>query len=213
MVRVGVLCLAVTVACGGSPDGFEGVGNELETGGAAGALNVSSGGTAYGPSGGSGGAGQGSGGRAAGNGGAVATGGEKISSGGSVAAGGAVASGGASAGGSVSAGGSPESGGAPGSGGEGAGGATVDPLEPYPAPDCPGYTAYWIPEGGCLWVHGRFYVRTPDACDVASGGDLVHQCALVDAVREEGNVIYVQAEPGRAYAADRIGACDNRCVD
>lgn len=46
----------------------------------------------------------------------------------------------------------------------GAGGETGDPLEPVPAANCPGYFDWFVPEGTCIWVHGRFTQQTPD-CD------------------------------------------------
>ena len=93
------------------------------------------------------------------------------------------------------------------------GGAPSDPLAPYPAPDCDGFTAYWIPAGECMVVRGRFQIRSPETCDLV-GVPTVYTCSIheTDAgLFPDGLVRYFRAEPDRQFVVERMTDCDGEC--
>jgi len=90
--------------------------------------------------------------------------------------------------------------------------APVDPLEPYAAPDCDGFVAYWVPAGQCMVVRGRFEIRMPGSCDMLN--PTVSTCSTFTASEShfpEGVVRYLRAEDGRAFAVARHENADD-CV-
>jgi len=173
---------------GGAPMGTGGV--TVASGGASGGLGGASAGGAPEPtSGGAGGAAAASGGAASG--GVVATGGV-AATGGAVATGGMVSTGGVASTGGASSGWNPG-------------------LSPYPAPDCAGFTAYWVPKNGCIVVTGRFQTRSPGLCDIQN--PTVKSCVTMRTDLDNGIVGYVRAEPGKEFAATRVAfeGCAERC--
>jgi hypothetical protein len=178
---------------GGSVAGAAG-----STGGGAGALGGgagtgaggSSGSSAGGPAGGTGSAAGTSNGGSAGlqagaaGGGAGGAGGASGGGAGELVGGGAGAgAGGAGMGGE--AGSDPSSGGMPAEGGAGGTDEPIDPLEPVPAANCEGYVDYFVPQGTCVWVHGRF--TTQDA-ECAIVGTTERSCSTVTALAADRSI-------------------------
>lgn len=105
--------------------------------------------------------------------------------------------------------------GAAGVGGQGGtgGGVVIDPLEPFPAPNCPGFTAYRVPDDTCIHVRGRFEIGSLTCPNPETVG-VIQRCATgvhdgqcsngANGCDEYGNLLlYVRAEEGRAFAVDR----------
>jgi len=131
----------------------------------------------------------GSGGADASTAGAAQGGGQQAGTSGSMAEGGASGAqqAGATSGGMPSAGtGGSQAGAATGGGGTqqgGSGGAPSDPLEPKPAPGCPGYVDVFVPEQTCIWIHGGTFTMQNASCDVID--PLAQTCATVTALPKD----------------------------
>lgn len=124
-------------------------------------------------------------------------------------------------------GGTPETGGTGGTepvggggsdegGSSGAGGSvTVDPFDPVPAENCPGYYDWFVPEGTCIWVHGRFTNQNA-TCNVSNPATLT--CATVSRPSGDGSsrvsstVDVVSPSDVRVDRFDLVnGLCPKQC--
>ncbi len=99
----------------------------------------------------------------------------------------------------------------------GAAGATqVDPLEPYPAPDCDGFTAYMIPVDSCIFITGRFETRSPANCEIQN--PTFDTCSTSTNIGQNDDmpiVRYIRAESGYSFTVTRHDldgqVCEQRC--
>lgn len=79
--------------------------------------------------------------------------------------------------------------GKPATGGNGgSGGVMVDPLEPVPAANCPGYIDVYVPEQTCLWIHGGAFTTQNEACNVINPQS--QTCATVTALPKDSQGHY-----------------------
>lgn len=206
----------LALACGGADNQTVFDQHVPETGAGGSVAGQQQGGTGTGSgSGGAVSAGQASGGAAAGQGGAVMAGAGLGGGTGSRAnTGGAPEGGNAQAGASGAATGGKPMG---GSGGMVQAGAGGDPLEPKPAPGCPGYVDVYVPEQTCLWVHGSKFTIQTAACDGINPPE--RSCSVHTALPRDSTGAYgpltVRLSSGAEY--DRIdippktSVCPKQC--
>jgi hypothetical protein len=150
----------------------------------------------------------------------------------SVAGSGASSSGGSSGAGLAGGAGVPTAGAPQGGAAEaGFAGATQgDPLAPFPAPGCPGFTAYRVPKGSYLAVTGSFEGNSlkNGICEPLAREPLYDSCATVSNVDQcvctvtsppscgqycDGDymTIALRAEPGKTFKTKMIEG-DGWCV-
>jgi hypothetical protein len=121
-------------------------------------------------------------------------------------------SGGAGMGGMATGGKPSDVGGSGGKAAGGAGGQASDPLAPKPAPGCPGYVDFVVPNNTCLWLHGAKFTMQDAQCSIANPEAGETSCATVTATAKElVSRVSDNVQFERFNLADLQSSCSDKC--